>query len=283
MQNRISLLFALGTCCASAAVAAPLTAADLVAILIAGLSVGEPLRAGSLSLFPLEARDPLREPATRVVTVGEAIERAWLSFRVMHEDSGARVVLQSWADAAILITAGEELPGCGGLVAVRDVLVSPGSRGLGVPVIPAPPLGGIGDERSWQRRVNALETIASGFPTGCEGVLVAVGDQVARVELFPSAWLLSRVRADVLRTAAFEALACPDRASMDREDAERFLRDLSALPWTRREPVGLGFEVEGSGLGVSAGALFLGGALVHLSAALRGEQLLLAGPQPTSP
>ena len=74
--------------CASAAVAAPLTAADLVAVLLAGLSVGEPLRAGSLSIFPLEARDPLREPATRVVTVGEAIERAWLTLRVSREESG---------------------------------------------------------------------------------------------------------------------------------------------------------------------------------------------------
>jgi hypothetical protein len=284
MQNRISLLFALGTCCATAAVAAPLTAADLVAVLIAGLSVGEPLRAGSLSIFPLVARDPLREPATRVVTLGEAIERAWLTLRVSREDSGvAAVLLQSWADAAILITAGEELPGCGGLVAVRDVLVSPGARGLVVPVNPAPPFAGTGDERSWQRRVHALETIASGFPSGCEGVLVAVGDRVVRVELFPSAWLLSRARADVLRTAAFEALACPDRASMDREDAERFLRDLSGLPWTRRGPVGLGFEAQGSGLGVSAGALFLGGALVHLSAAFCGEQLLLAAPEPARP
>jgi hypothetical protein len=269
--------------CASAAIAAPLTSADLVAILLAGLSVGEPLSAGSLSLFPLEARDPLREPATRVVTVGEAIESAWLSLRISHEGSGARVLLQSWADSAILITAGEELPGCGGLVAARDVLVSPGSRGLGVPVIPAPPLGGGGDGRSWQRRVHALETIASGFPTGCEGVLVAVGDRAVRVELFPSAWLLSRARADVLRTAAFEALACPDRASVDREDAERFLRDLSALPWWRCEPVGLGFEARGSGPGVSACALFLGGALVHFAATSCGEPLLLAAPQPASP
>ena len=54
---------------------------------------------------------------------------------------------------------------------------------------------------------------------------------------------------------------------MDREEAERFLRDLSGLPWTRREPVGLGFEARGAGPEVSAGALFLGGALVHLSAA----------------
>ncbi|OHD68001.1 MAG: hypothetical protein A2177_07820 [Spirochaetes bacterium RBG_13_68_11] len=284
MQNRISLLFALGTCCASTAVAAPLTAADLVAVLMAGLSVGEPLRAGSLSIFPLAARDPLREPATRVVTVGEAVERAWLTLRVSRDDSAAAtVLLQSWADAAILITAGEELPGCGGLVAARDVLVSPGARGLGVPVTPAPTFAGSGDERSWQRRVHALEAIASGFSFGCEGVLVAVGARVVRVELFPSAWLLSRARADVLRTAAFEALVCPDREGMDREGAERFLHDLSSLPWTRREPVGLGFEAKGSGPGVSAGALFLGGALVHLSAVARGEPLLLAPPEPAHP
>jgi hypothetical protein len=283
MQNRVSLLFAFGTCCASVAVAAPLTAADLVAVLVAGLSVGEPLRAGSLSIFPLAARDPLREPATRVVTIGEAIERAWLTLRVSREDSGARVLLQSWADAAILITEGEELPGCGGLFAVRDVLVPPGARGLGVPVTPAPASAGIGDERSWQRRVHALEAIASGFSFGCEGVLVAVGDRVVRVELFPSAWLLSRARADVLRAAAFEALTSPDCALIDREGVEQFLRDLSLLPWTRRAPVGLGFEVRGSGTGVTAGALFLGGALVHLSAVARCEPLLLEPPEPTHP
>jgi hypothetical protein len=295
MQNRVSLLVALGTCCASAAVAAPLTAADLVTVLLAGLAVGEPLRAGGLSIFPLVARDPLREPATRLVTVGEAIERAWLTLRVSRSERGAtssaapghprpwRVLLQSWADAAILITAGEELPGCGGLVAVRDVLIPPGARGLGVPVTPAPPVAGICDERSWQRRVRALEALASGFPSACEGVLVAVGDRVTRLELFPSAWLLSRARAGLLRAAAFEALACPDRALMDREEAEQVLRDLSALPWTRREPVGLGFEIQGSGPGVSAGALFLGGALVHLSAASCGEQLLLEAPESTRP
>ncbi|MCX7029859.1 MAG: hypothetical protein NTU62_07020 [Spirochaetes bacterium] len=283
MQNRISLLFALGTCCASTALAAPLTAADLVAVLLAGLSVGEPLRSGSLSIFPLTARDPLREPVTRVVTVGEALERAWLTFRVSPTDTGPRVVLQSWADAAVLITAGEELPGCGGLVAVRDVLAAPGARGLSVPVSPTLPIAEPGDERSWQRRIRALEAMASGFPSGCEGVLVAVGTGVVRVELFPSAWLLSRARAGLLRTAAFEALSCPDRALMDREEAEGFLRDLSDLPWTRREPLGLGFEAEGSGPGVSAGALFLGGALVHLSAAFRGEQLMLAAPEATHP
>jgi hypothetical protein len=283
MQNRASLLFALGTCCAPAALAAPLTAADLVAVLLAGLSVDEPLRSGSLSIFPLMARDPLREPVTRVVTVGEALERAWLTFRVSRADGEPRVVLQSWADAAVLITAGEALPGCGGLVALRDVLAAPGARGLAVPVSPAPAIAESGDERSWQRRVNALEVMASGFPSGCEGVLVAVGDRVARVELFPSAWLLSRMRAGLLRAVAFEALSCQDRARMDREEAERFLRDLSALPWIRREPLGLGFEARGSGPGVSASALFLGGALVHLSAATGGEQLLLAAPEPTRP
>ena len=50
------------------------------------------------------------------------------------------------------------------------------------------------------------------------------------------------------------------------------------MPWKRCEPVGLGYEARGSGPGVSADALFLGGALVHLSAASGGEQLLLAGP-----
>jgi hypothetical protein len=300
MQNRTS-----------AALAASLTTADLVDTLLAELSVGDPIRAGGLSIFPLTARDPLREPATRVVTVGEALERAWLTLRISHEDSGeaafraspwapvtrsvtgaqrsaapghpgpCRVLLQSWADAAILITAGEELPGCGGLVAVRDVLVPPGARGLGIPVTPGLAAAGAGDERSWQHRVRALETIASGFPSGCEGVLVAVGDRAFRLELFPSAWLLSRARPDVLRAAAFEALAGPDRPSMSLEDAERFLRELPDLEWARRDPVGLGFEVQGSGPGVSAGALFLGGALVHLSADARGGRLLLAAPNPT--
>lgn len=268
---------------ASAAVAAPLTSADLVAVLLAGLSVGEPLHAGSLTVFPLAARDPLREPATRVVTVGEAMERAWLTLRVAREESATRVRIQSWADAAILITSGEELPGCGGLVAVRDVLVPPGARGLGVPVSPARAAAEPGDERAWQRRIRALETVASAFPSGCEGVLVAVGGRVARAELFPSAWLLSRARAGLLRTAAFEALASADRALMDQEEAEGFLRGLADLPWTRREPVGLGFEAAGSEAGVAATALFLGGALVHLSASRRGAQLLLVAPGPTRP
>jgi hypothetical protein len=283
MKHRASLLFAFGACSASTALAAPLTAADLVAVLLAGLSVGEPLRSGGLSVFPLAARDPMREPVTRVVTVGEALERAWLSLRVSSADTGPKVLLQSWADAAILITAGEELPGCGGFVAARDVLAAPGARGLGVPVSPAPSVVEAGDGRSWQRRVRALETVASAFPSGCEGVLVAVGDRVVRVELFPSAWLLSRARAGLLRTAAFEALSCQDRAPMDREEAEEFLRRLSELPWTRREPLGLGFEAEGSGPGVSASALFLGGALVHLSAVARSEPLLLEAPQPARP
>jgi hypothetical protein len=283
MQNRIALFLALGTCCTSAAVAAPLTAADLVAFLVAGLSVGEPLGAGSLSIFPLIARDPLREPATRVVTVGEALERAWLTIRVSPAETGPRVLLQSWADAAILITAGEELPGTGGLVASRDVLAAPGARGLVVPAASAPATADSGDARSWKLRVRALETVASAFPSGCEGVLVAVGQRVVRLDLYPSAWLLSRARAAVLRAAAFEALSSRDQAPMDRETAECFLRDLAGLPWTRREPVGLGFEAEASLPGVSAGALFLGGALVHLSAAAREETLLLEAPETADP
>ena len=283
MTHRASLLFALGACSASAALAAPLTAADLVTVLLAGLSVGEPLRSGGLSVFPLAARDPMREPVTRVVTVGEALERAWLNLRISREDTRTRVLLQSWADAAILITAGEELPGCGGLVAARDVLAAPGARGLGVPVAPAPAVEEPGDGRSWQRRVRALETVASAFPSGCEGVLVAVGDRAVRVELFPSAWLLSRARAGLLRTAAFEALSCQDRPLMDREQAEEFLRRLSGLPWTRRDPLGLGFEAAGADQEVSASAIFLGGALVHLSAAARPEPLLLEAPRPARP
>ncbi len=117
---------------------APLTTTDLVGVLLAGLSVGQPLASGGLAVFPLAARDPLREPATRVVTIGEALERAWLTLRVSGFDEPPRVLLQSWADAAILITAGEPLPGCDGLVAARDVLVPPGARGLAVPATSAP-------------------------------------------------------------------------------------------------------------------------------------------------
>ena len=84
-------------------------------------------------------------------------------------------------------------------------------------------------------------------------------------------------------TAAFETLSCQDRPLMDREEAEEFLRRLSGLPWTRREPVGLGFEAGGSDREVSAGALFLGGALVHLSAVARPEPLLLEAPHPARP
>jgi hypothetical protein len=273
---RNTLLFALGTCCASAALAAPLSTADLVAILLAGLSVGEPLRAGGLAVFPLAARDPLREPVTRVVTIGEALECAWLTFRVSTIDDTPHVLLQSWADAAILITAGEELPGCGGLHAARDVLAPPGARGLAVPGAPAPaPLAG--DDRAWQRRVRALASLAAAFPADCEGVVLAVGQSV-RIELFPSAWLLSRARAALLSAAAFEALSSPDRVAMQREDAERFLRDVAELPWERREPVGLGFEAAASVPGISAGALFLGGALVHLSVVQRPAPLMLEAP-----
>jgi hypothetical protein len=297
MQNRASLLNALGTCWGSSALAAPSTTADLVGALLAELAVGDPVRAGGLSdnrvhgrpsasvpsgglsLFPLSARDALREPATRVVTLGEALERAWLTLRVERTDVAGRVVLQSWADAAILITSRETLPGCGGLAAVRDVLVPPGARGLGIPVASPPAAVEVGSERSWQHRVHALEAIASGFPSGCEGVLVAVGDRAVRLELFPNAWLLSRVRPDVLRAAAFEALAERDGPPMSREDAERFLRELADLPWMRREPVGLGLDAEGSVPGLTASVLFLGGALVHLSADARGGRLLLAAPE----
>jgi hypothetical protein len=264
------------TCCASAALAAPLTSADLVAVLLAGLSVGEPLRAGGLAVFPLSARDPLREPVTRVVTIGEASERAWLTFRISTIDGTPHVLLQSWADASILITAGEELPGCGGLRAARDVLAPPGARGLAVPGTPAP-APSAGDERAWQRRVRALGSLAAAFPADCEGVVLAVGGSV-RLELFPSAWLLSRARATLLEAAAFEALSSPDRVAMEREDAEGFLRDVADLPWERREPVGLGFEAAAAAPGVSAGALFLGGALVHLSAVQRPAPLLLEAP-----
>jgi len=344
MQNRVSLPHALGTCWGSAALAAPSTTADLVGVLLAELAVGDPVRAGGLtdipvhgrpsasvpsgclsdipvhgrpsasvpsgglSLFPLTARDALREPATRVVTLGEALERAWLTFRVDRAGTGAapfraspwasvtrsvtgavdsadldhpwsgRVLLQSWADAAILITAGETLPGCGGLAAVRDVLVPPGARGLGIPAASTPGASAFGDERSWRHRVRALEAIAAGFPSGCEGVLLAVGDRAVRLELFPTAWLLSRVRPNVLRAAAFEAPAGQEGPPMCREDAERFLRQLSNLPWMRRVPVGLGLDAEGSVPGLAASALFLGGALVHLSADARGGRLLLAAP-----
>lgn len=265
----------------SAAVAAPLTAADAVATVLAGLAVGEPLVAGSLAIYPLVARDPLREPVSRLVTIGEALERAWLTLRVAREESGTRVLLQSWADAAILIAAGEELPGCAGLVAVRDVLVPPGARGLGVPVMPSSAAAVPGDARAWQRRIRALEAVAPAFPSACGGVLVAVGDRSVRMELFPNAWLLSRARARLLAAAAFEALASSERAPRGREEAETFLRDLADLAWRRRDPVGLGYEVAGSEPGVSAVALFLGGGLVHLAAVSRGDLLLLAAPELT--
>jgi hypothetical protein len=283
MQNRVPLLFALGTCYASAALAAPPTSADLVVILLAGLAVGDPVRAGSLEVFPLAARDPLREPATRIVTLGEALERAWLTLRVERSEPCCEVLLQSWADAAILVTAGEELPGSGGLVAARDVLVPPGARGLGVPAMPAPGIAAAVDERSWQRRVRALEVMATGFPSGCEGVMVVEGDRAARIELFPSAWLLSRARAGILRAAAFAAVDAPAHPPLEREDAEGLLREVSAQTWVRRAPVGLGFEVEAAGPGVSACALFLGGALVHLAAVLPAELLLLEAPEAGHP
>lgn len=253
------------TLCASAALAAQLTSADLVGVLLAELSVGRPLASGGLAVFPLAARDPLREPVTRVVTIGEALERAWLTLRVSSVDDAPHVLMQSWADVAILITVGEPLPGCGGLVAARDVLVPPGARGLAVPVSPAAGPSS-GDERSWQRRVRALEALAAAFPSDCEGVLIAVGRSV-RLALFSSAWLLCRARPELLRAAAFEALSSTDRTVMYREDAERFLREVAELPWTRREPVGLGYQAWASAPGFDAGALFLGGALVHLSAA----------------
>jgi hypothetical protein len=264
------------TCGASAALAVPLPTADLVAILLAGLSVGEPLRAGGLAVFPLSARDPLREPVTRVVTIGEALERAWLTFRVSAIDGTPHVLLQSWADAAILITAGEELPGCAGRRAAHDVLAPPGARGLPVPVTSAP-VPSAGDDRAWQRRVRALASLAAAFPADCEGVVLAVGRSV-RLELFPSAWLLSRARAALLSAAAFEALSSPDGVALQREDTERFLRDVAELPWERREPLGLGFEATASVPGVSAGVLFLGGALVHLSGIQRPAPLLLEAP-----
>jgi hypothetical protein len=267
MQNRVPLLFALGTCCASAALAAPPTSADLVVILLAGLAVGDPVRAGSLEVFPLAARDPLREPATRIVTLGEALERAWLTLRVERSEPCCEVLLQSWADA----------------VAARDVLVPPGARGLGVPAMPAPGIAAAVDERSWQRRVRALEVMATGFPSGCEGVMVVEGDRAARIELFPSAWLLSRARAGILRAAAFAAVDAPAHPPLEREDAEGLLREVSAQTWVRRAPVGLGFEVEAAGPGVSACALFLGGALVHLAAVLPAELLLLEAPEAGHP
>jgi hypothetical protein len=251
---------------------APLTSADLVRFCSRGCRWAAPRRTRRLPL----SRDPLREPATRVVTIGEALERAWLTFRVSSFDEPPRVLLQSWADAAILITAGEELPGCGGLRAARDVLAPPGARGLAVPGMPAP-APSVADERAWQRRVRALATLAAGFPADCEGVLLSVGRSI-RLELFPSAWLLSRARADLLQAAAFEALSSTDAVVMEREDAERFLRDVAGLPWERREPVGLGFEVGASQPTLSASALFLGGALVHLSASARPVPLLLEAP-----
>jgi hypothetical protein len=268
--------FALGSTGASTAPAAAPGTGDLVAVLLAGLSVGDPLVAGSLAVFPLAARDPLREPATRIVTIGEALERAWLTLRVTTVEDGPRVLLQSWADAAILITAGETLPGCGGLTATRDVLVPPGARGLAVPA--ATPAVPPGDERAWERRVRALAALAAAFPSDCDGVLLAVGDGASRVELFSSPWLLSRARPALLRAAAFESLASVERARLDPEDAERVLRDVARLAWGRRSPVGLGFEAGGGAPGLQASALFLGGALVHLSAAARPLPRLLAAP-----
>jgi hypothetical protein len=125
--------------------------------------------------------------------------------------------------------------------------------------------------------VRALASLAAAFPADCEGVLLAVGRSV-RLELFTSAWLLSRARAALLEAAAFEALSSMDRVAMEREDAERFLREVAELPWERREPLGLGFEAAASVPGVSAGALFLGGALVHLSVVQRPAPLLLEEP-----
>ncbi len=116
--------------------------------------------------------------------------------------------------------------------------------------------------------MRALETIAAAFPTDCEGVLIAVGRSV-RLALFPNAWLLSRARPVLLRAAAFEALSSTDRGVMDGEDAERFLREVAGLDWARGEPVGLGFQAWAYGPDLEAGALFLGGALVHLSAVRR--------------
>ena len=272
MRNRIPLLFAFGTCCASVVAAAPISTADLVSALVAGLSVGEPLRIGSLAVFPLVARSPLREPATRIVTIGEAMEHAWLTLRRQDLWAAPRVLMDSWADAAIFLAAGEELPGTAGLVLTRDVLAAPGVRGLSLPVSPAfPPAG------------PPAEMAVAVFPATCEGLLVAIGSQVVSVDLFPSAWFLARMKAGVLRRSARAALASRDQTGLDREDAEAFLLNLNDLAWTRREPVSLGLEVVGAGPGVEADALVLGGALVHLAVVTHEEHLLLGASEPQRP
>ena len=287
MQNRISLLFALGTCCASATVAAPLTAADLVAVLIAGLSVDEPLHSGSLSIFPAHgarpparARDPGRDPQR-----GDRARLAHLPGVARGLRRAAAVVLQSWADAAILITAGEELPGCGDLVAVRDVLVSPGARGLVVArECPRPrsrepatsDRGSAGCMR-WRRSRRGSRPGAR----ACWS-LSATGWSGSSCSRAPGCSLGHG------RTCCGRRHSRPSPAlTVRRWTAKRpsgFLRDLAGLPWSAARTAGARVRGRGIGPGEYRPAPSSSAVRSCISPRLaRGEPLLLAPPEPARP
>ncbi len=266
MRQRYAALFALGfstgvglreLVAEPAASPAGPEARVLVSALARGLTLGEPVRSDGIVVFPLVARSGLREPGIRIVTLLEAMERAWVTLRQREGAEGPVLAIDSWADAAVFITGGQLVPGSSmatdtRLAAGRDCLLAPRARGIAVPVT--------------RRVADDAAACGAALPADCEGSIAVAGPRVVALELFPNAWFYARMRTEAGDRSA--APAWPDTGSWDpvpRAAAGAFLASLADLPWAPCRSVDLGFELAARTPDLEGSALFVGGALVHLA------------------
>ena len=249
---------------------APLTTADLVGVLLAGLSVGRAARLGRSRRLP--PRGP--RPAARARHPGRHHRRGARA-RLAHLP---RVELRRAAARAAAELGRRGDPDHGRRAAARLRRPRRRARRAGASRCPGTrrarraraAVAAIGDERSWQRRVRALEAIAAAFPSDCEGVLIAVGRSV-RPRAVPErlAALAGARRAAAGGGVRGPVVDGPRRRWTARTPSGSCAR-WRASPGRGASPWGWVSRPGRSGPGLSAGALFLGGALVHLSAASGG-------------
>lgn len=241
--------------------------------LLSGLHLAPRQAYKALTVWPLLREAGAASPGSCacVTTLAAAVDRGAC---VVEDASGAaaspRVRIENLGSKAILVTAGDEIPGAvRKWRALRSYLVAPG----GHVVIDA----ALGCRAARRRPLDLADTLES-FHTleGQVGFVAAIGDDVVGLECLASPHLLRRLFARLLEAHAAEAARADWRAeeggrldAMERRlrfsAPEPFLRALSHSRCWRVPSVGMGQSLEAEGPGVAARAL-AAGPIVHLSA-----------------
>ena len=95
--------------------------------LIEMVELGEPIRWGGLTLFPLVA--PKAEPATKIYSLATAVDHGWVTIEEDNPRSVSRAILVNKSDNLVLVLAGELVKGGQqNRSSQKDLLLGPDSR-----------------------------------------------------------------------------------------------------------------------------------------------------------